>query len=510
MYKVLIVDDEPRIRDGLSTLIDWGELGFVVVDKAANGIEAMNKYKRLEPDLIIADIRMPEMNGLELVKAIRSAGGAMHVLILSGYADFEYAKQAMTLRIDGYLLKPVDEDELMDYLAKLKKELDQESEYKRSADRERGTSTETAILAMLSEDGAKHGQPQAIREWDAFEVVLIKPHGLGTEEALAYAQIRKNLEDKFEPAGRGIVFQLEPYIGLLLSGGYHREEWSRRLLYQDIQAACAEYADDFTAAAGNQATVWSELRSSYLSALDLMRRRFFLESETIATAGSGTPFVARSQACSDKQALDGAMAGQKLYWAVDIGKRESIVRQVEEAAAALIKLGRGETEFKAEFVQLLSDVLDKLSVSRPEFNTREYRARLLELYTELHCRSFLHRIVGILVDIADSIECSSGRSPIARMIDLIHRNYSDNLKLEKLAELFNYNSAYLGKLFKSETGEHFNTYLDKVRIEHAKKLLEQGMKVYQAADKVGYANVDYFHAKFRKYEGASPSAYKKK
>ena len=112
MIRTVIVDDEPRIRDGLSTLIEWGELGFIVVDKAANGIEAMNKYKSLEPDLIIADIRMPEMNGLELVRAIRSAGGTMHVLILSGYADFEYAKQAMTLRIDGYLLKPVDEERL--------------------------------------------------------------------------------------------------------------------------------------------------------------------------------------------------------------------------------------------------------------------------------------------------------------------------------------------------------------------------------------------------------------
>ncbi len=509
MYKVLIVDDEPRIRDGLATLIEWDELGFVVVDKAANGIDALNKYKRLEPDLIIADIRMPEMSGLELVRTIRSAGGTMHVLILSGYADFEYAKQAMTLRIDGYLLKPVDEDELIEYLVKLRKELDQEYEYKRLADQDRGTSTEAAILAMLSEEGARLDQPQAIREWDAFEVVLIRPHGLVTEEAMAYAQIRKNLEEKFEPTGRGIVFSIEPYIGLLLPGGTH-EEWSRRLLHQDVMAACAEHANDFTASAGRPVTDWTELRSSYVSALDLMRRRFFLDSETIATAESDTSFVPNAQEGMNVHAWDGEAVAQKLYLALDIGSRESIEQLAWETAKALIGRGSGETEFKSEFVQLLSVVLDKLSSGRPEFNTREYRARLLDLYAELRYRSFLHRIVGILVDIAGSIDSSSSRSQIARMIDLIQRNYSENLKLEKLAELFNYNSAYLGKLFKSETGEHFNTYLDKVRIEHAKALLEQGMKVYQVADKVGYANVDYFHAKFRKYEGVSPSAYKKK
>lgn len=95
------------------------------------------------------------------------------------------------------------------------------------------------------------------------------------------------------------------------------------------------------------------------------------------------------------------------------------------------------------------------------------------------------------------------------MFDLIHRNFSDNLKHETLSGIFNSNSAYLDKLFKNVTGEYFNTYLDKVRIEKAKALLEEGMKVYQVAEKVGYTNVDYFHTKFRKYVGTSPSAYRK-
>ena len=108
--------------------------------------------------------------------------------------------------------------------------------------------------------------------------------------------------------------------------------------------------------------------------------------------------------------------------------------------------------------------------------------------------------------------CSTGGTDkqINKMIDLIHRSYDENLKLETLAEVFNYNSAYLGKLFKNVTGEYFNTYLDQVRIEKAKALLEQGFKVYQVAEKVGYANVDYFHSKFRKYVGSSPSTYRKK
>ena len=110
MYKVLITDDEPMIREGLRTLIDWEQHGFQVVDTAANGRDAIQKYNLYNPDLMIVDIRMPGMSGLELIETLRQDGGQQHVLILSGYADFDYAKKAINLRIDGYLLKPIDEE----------------------------------------------------------------------------------------------------------------------------------------------------------------------------------------------------------------------------------------------------------------------------------------------------------------------------------------------------------------------------------------------------------------
>lgn len=105
---------------------------------------------------------------------------------------------------------------------------------------------------------------------------------------------------------------------------------------------------------------------------------------------------------------------------------------------------------------------------------------------------------------------TSGRgNEIKKITEIINRRYNENLKLETLSELFCYNSAYLGKMFKNTTGEYFNTYVDKVRIEKAKEFLTQGMKVYEVAEKVGYMNPDYFNAKFRKYVGISPTSYRK-
>ncbi|GJM72058.1 hypothetical protein HMSSN036_42740 [Paenibacillus macerans] len=127
MIKVLIVDDEPKLREGLRTFIDWNALGYDVVDTAANGNEALDKYRRHHPGLVVADIRMPGMDGLQLIEKLRSEDPQLHILILSGYADFSYAKQAITQRADGYLLKPVDEDELKEYLAKIKKAVEEET-----------------------------------------------------------------------------------------------------------------------------------------------------------------------------------------------------------------------------------------------------------------------------------------------------------------------------------------------------------------------------------------------
>ncbi|MNC24532.1 HTH-type transcriptional regulator YesS [compost metagenome] len=97
-----------------------------------------------------------------------------------------------------------------------------------------------------------------------------------------------------------------------------------------------------------------------------------------------------------------------------------------------------------------------------------------------------------------------------RMLDLIHRHYQENLKLEALADVFTYSSAYLGKLFKNSTGLSFNSYLDKVRIGKAKELLDQGCKIHQAASEAGFSDVDYFREKFKKIEGISPSGYRRK
>jgi two-component system response regulator YesN len=199
---------------------------------------------------------------------------------------------------------------------------------------------------------------------------------------------------------------------------------------------------------------------------------------------------------------------RKLYYALDIGSVEGTAAAVAEASALILLTGDGEQAVKSAWAQLLTAVLSKAAAANPQLAQQEDLTMITQLYLAHHYQDMLAQLERRLSEIAERIGRQDSASVMKRMTDFIERHHSENLKLETLAELFNYNSGYLGKLFKSHTGEHFNTYLDQVRIEHAIKLLQEGLKVHQVSERVGYANVDYFHSKFKKYKGVSPSSFK--
>lgn len=126
LYKVLIVDDEEEIRLGIIKKIKWEELGFIVIGDAENGQDAIEKAERLQPDVIMTDIKMPYMDGLELAKNLREFMPATKVIIFSGCDDFEYAKQAITFNVIDYVLKPINSIEIIELLKKLKINMDKE------------------------------------------------------------------------------------------------------------------------------------------------------------------------------------------------------------------------------------------------------------------------------------------------------------------------------------------------------------------------------------------------
>lgn len=510
MIKVLIVDDEPKLREGLRTFIDWEACGYEVVDTAANGNEALDKFQRYQPDLVVADIRMPGMDGLQLIEKLRMQDPLLHILILSGYADFSYAKKAMTQRVDGYLLKPVDEDELKDYLWKIKLTVDEE----RASQQWKHVTTEWNREALIQSvlTGEEDDDPAPLCErasevgisGKVYQVLLLSAQTEGDVEAQGNALVRKALARLFEEPGRGWVFAIHAKLGVLIKEPLLSVELGG--IYRELTAELAGTGIRFSVALGGKVGCLTEIRESYRTACELVRHHFFLDQGTVLT-----PEDKRSGRAADAGDLSTEELGEQLFYAVDIGNQDAVKSLLRQLGEAYMTDGAMENEIKNRYVELLTTIYSKALKQSPELQSRgkEFSDGFSKIQKAYSIQELNGKAEVLLQQIMNQLGEDGKHREVKIMLDLIHRNYSDNLKLETLSGIFNYNSAYLGKLFKNTTGEYFNTYLDKVRIEKAKSYLEEGLKVYQVAEKVGYTNVDYFHSKFRKYVGTSPSAYRK-
>lgn len=515
MIKVLIVDDEPKLREGLTKFIPWESYGFTIVGTAANGNEALEKYRELSPSLMIADIRMPGMDGLQLVETLRKEDSKLHILILSGYADFEYAKKAITHRADGYLLKPVDEDELIEYLEQIRKQVQTEQEAEHWSGAAEEWSREVLIHSLLTdppeeESLALREKAERLGVWSKeYQMLVVEIHPKEGDEPDKITAELRHLADRFEECKRGYCMLTPPSASLVLHIPLLNEQM-RQSVYRELSELLGH--SEFTVAVGPKVTSLCDLHGSYSAARGLIHNKFFYEaghilSEQPELSGPSTSTYSEEDPSSiEREALE-----ERLYLAIEIGNANELKALVRGLGSQMVKEGSSEQEIKRYFAELLNRLLGKLSSRNPEtFDSKKgFADQLVKLYKQRNIYSLYEYIDDMLCQFAEPFGGRSKEQEVKHMLDLIHRNYSDNLKLETLASIFNYNSAYLGKLFKNATGEYFNTYLDKVRIEQAKRFLQEGMKVYQVAEKVGYTNVDYFHIKFRKYVGTSPSAYRK-
>lgn len=540
MIKVLIVDDEPKLREGLKFFIDWEYYGYHVVDTAANGYDALSKYEQHHPHVVIADIRMPGMDGLQLIKALREQDNDLHILILSGYADFDYAKKAITERADGYLLKPVDEDELVSYLETIKQAIEAKQLSKQWSSVTKEWTREAVITTLLespnidvNKDEGENGNDYEVKDgtenktknetvllheqaaelgllWNTYQILLVSLRNEDESDTTASALLKKKLVDLYENMRLGYVFTIHSQIGVLLKKPLVEVELDG--LYTFLEELLIPRGIHFAAAVGSKVHSFHDIKTSFEEANHLLRQHFILEPGVILTKEVLDQYGAEQQNELDElEQVDPDNFIEQLYYAIDISNQERVIQLINRMGQHLVTEGCNEKMIKQKFIEIMNLVLNKFMQKRIELQSKSKQVvdAIADIY-EVHSLQQLYtQVHAIVLEMMGNTEEEGKHKEVKIMLDLIHRNYNDNLKLETLAGVFNYNSAYLGKLFKNETGEYFNTYVDKVRIEKAKDFLEQGYKVYQVAEKVGYTNVDYFHTKFRKYVGTSPSAYRK-
>ncbi|MFB5268497.1 response regulator [Paenibacillus enshidis] len=515
MYNVLIVDDEPAIREGLTTIMDWGSLGFRVADTAGSGREALAKLARVQIDLIIMDIRLPGMNGLDVIRKIQqeAAGIPFHFLILSGYADFEYARQAISIGADGYLLKPVDEEEMAEELQRIYRML--ESREAADGRHDRYSDYLEALLLNAYKGGEEEPGPVPPElQWPSYQVIMLDICLPDTDRMGRMAAAREQLSNMCRERSYGFVFTAGGHTGILLRRPLERPEQASELM-REIRETLSSCATAVYAAASREVTSLGQLKASCDAAGFLLERRFLfrgdkvlLYSDWVALGqneleNSGDTFLETESGMPYRDLAD------RLYYALEMANKDTVAQILQDMEKMCLSHGGSEQSVKEGFARVLTLALDKYMAGRERGRSSLEPASLIaEVYGQRSLPELVERVQLRLKQLMASLGEGSKEAVMKQIVNFIHAHYGENLKLELLAETFNYNSSYLGKLFKQHTGEPFNLYLDKVRIRNAKRLLAEGMKVHGVAKHVGYANTDYFHAKFKKYVGCSPSAYR--
>lgn len=514
MFKVMIVDDEPMIRQGLQTLIEWEQYQFEVCAVASNGVEALEKYKEHRPELILIDIRMPIMDGLQTISELRKLGSRSRILILSGYGEFQYAQQAIRYRVDGYILKPIDEVELTNFIEKISRELQDKQHELEISEQTLGLLKDEWLKAFISMDLTD--AELTSEHWERLfstqeqELTLIMIDTYSREHSLTVRnQIKQQLSDFVEEQGWGEVFANENYIGIL-SYNIHMNSSKQERIVEQLESACGEQIY-FVALASNEEQSIATLYNQVKEMKELLKQRFFLQENSMYSLDSIVDRLTRDTIEEDiTTAMVIDQSSQRLLYSIDVGNRELVDELLISTDEQFKALGLYEQQIKNGWAQLLTFVINRLSSIHPRLQLEQDLKIVTTLYLAHHNHIMLDQLKEKIYSIIERLNQneSGNTSVMKQMMDFIDRHYMEPLRLETMAEIFNYNSGYLGKLFKNHSGESFNTYLDQVRINRAIEFLQEGKKVHQVAELVGYANVDYFHSKFKRYKGVSPSAYK--
>lgn len=508
---VLIADDERIVLEGLKYIIDWEALGFTICQTASDGQDALEKILSLKPDLVLLDIRMPKMTGIEVVQNTVDQGYKGKFIILSGVSDFKLAQTAMRYGVDFYLTKPIDEDELEQAVASVHDLILKEAQSHNSYEQYRSKARQGILEEILLGTCDFHTLDINDLHLNAniYQVISYENYNQDYfHQTWNFADLMRvtNQDNKTFDI---IEFNQRNFI--LLKGDFAINKFVNLQSHYNVAPQKGSPFDSVFIAYGQKVSRVSDIQHSYQDVCRLLDRRFFCEEnqhivgyEELVLEEHPRMTITKNMAPDYAERFASYIQSHNQTLIASTLKELNDVLRTSNAEIIAIK-------------HLLIDIYILVKQKILQLPSEEEvpclaNATAIDM---LEQKYYLYEITLFLAEQFDMwmnfVGCSSGETVVDEVLYYIHHNYSENLKLETIAPLFGYNSSYLGKVFSKKMNLSFNSYVDQIRIEEAKRLLkEDQLKVYAIAQQVGYNNVDYFHKKFKKYVGTSPAEYRKK
>jgi len=508
LLNVLIVDDEAIVRHGLKNVIDWTALGFNICGDAASGFEAIEKINLYHPDLVLLDIRMPEMDGIELIEHVRKTGFQGDFIILSGYSDFKFAQTALHYGVSYYLTKPIEEEILANAVRSIKERVLKSKEKEKCLSQYLVKAKSTVLRDLLL--GAEPTEPI-----NYLELGLCSPiYQVVIYEGYTPFYTFYNFADLLKVTNQGnnsfdhIMIDNKEII--LLKGNNALTRFNNCLKHFENGTQKGSPLDSIFLTYGRMVSNINEIKNSYDDCMRSMERRFFCNENQHVLSHEALPHISSCRSITKEK--NASEYSKSLISYIETNNKYLIQQVLNELSELMYNSNDDIISLKHFLIDIYLQTKDTLmhkyshlsipfahnSVIIELIESKYYLFEIMQYFTE-HFEMMIH-----------AIGSTSNKYIFDDILFYIDHNYAAPLKLETIASLFGYNSSYLGKLFTQKINQNFNSYLDEVRINHSIELLNNGdLKVYEIAAQVGYSSVNYFHHKFRKLKGVSPVEYRK-
>lgn len=532
MYKIVIAEDEEEVRKRIVKHINESGRDYQVVGEAGDGGEAVEVVRRVRPDILLTDICMPNVNGLELIREIREIDKDMPIVVVSGYDEFSYAREAMSMGVREYLLKPFLPAELFEVLDKTKELIEQnkqlaENMQNMSIELQKNLtySKERFFRSLLEGKLGKQemevtapdiGFDQEADWYCAGIVGFAASENVELDKTMEFymENIKENYISKdiqihevrnehgqlmlfFQRSGKGKEkFQYDIQIGMekicLSMKQYHK-----------IDAKCA---------VGSIYDNYEKLNKSFQEALGTWR--VLLHQDRAVTI--------YAQNMDGKESIDEEKVGEmaeQLLLNIQMGDRKSAISQVDRIINYYAALSPDMVEYISislvKLVLKISDSMGKTGEKARAWNDQKVISYLKRHFTYgslLEAKEVLEEYIEKCCEQSGLMNMDNSDKIIRSARLVIEQNLgNEEFNLDVLSDALHFSSNYVRQLFKAKTGENFSDYLFRQRMELAGELLQNPMyKIQDIAEKTGYSNQRYFARCFKKYFNVTPTEYREK
>lgn len=524
MYRALIVDDEPAARETLKCLIDWGKVGFAPPVCAANGQAAWALYQQSCFDVVFTDIEMPLMNGLELIEKIHTLRPQQKIVIISCHESFQYARRAMQLGVEDYLIKDlISESDLYVNMLNLRAQLEEQKDYPKVENRR---DINDIIERMITEGDNLTPEERKMTE---------ERMGLTSKQAIAailmivdsYEQLRKQKPQETNLWHQNLAeFSARLQNNSLAVVGIHEGEYLLIFNAGDSFSTlnfinhAIQYANHLRTLAQEQhiasVSIGISNFSGKLAEIPLLYAQAAKACEMRVVAGFNKNFLHHGSTATrqpfEKSALDQSVHEIKTLLFERDTKCLKLVRRLysSDLMDGFMELNY----YRYLNIRLYGTALNYIDQNALEDSTLFLEdwldiERIIQLETATQMADCFCAIFEKLLDYQSKPAKKEDNLAVQAKL-YIEKNYDKNISLGEIAELLHVHKGYLCRMFKEETGENLTQYVVSCKMEKAKEMLAStSLMLYEISDQLGFATPQYFSLVFKRQTGVTPNEYKK-